>query len=287
MFDKFDHDKSGSIDDNEFQLLIRNLGYAVTAVEVKSLLKVLDSDGSGHVEKKEFATWWRRKDRWDMLQIEEHEKAAREDAATVFKQYSGEFQNKISRPNFSAFCKDLVSKGLTNKSEAKILEDLDSDQNGSVSYSEYLDWLVRTGPIKQRVAFDNGVGAELAAAARAKNAAAEDDYADGPPLKEDPKYGKFFKMLKIGVPMAQVRGKVEQEGLDGKMIECDPEKPRPLTAEEKAVRAAKRAAEAAETQDKEEAKKRAEAQKAAEQAQKEAEAQAEAEAEAAAARPAE
>jgi len=270
MFDKFDKDKSGSIDDGEFQLLVRNLGYAVTDAEVKSLLKVLDADGSGQIERKEFAAWWRRKDRWDMLSIAEDEKQAREDAALVFSQHSGEFENRIPKANFPNFCKDLVTKGLTNKSQQKILEDLDSDQNGYVSYNEYLDWLVRVGPIKQRVALDNGVGAELAAAARAKKGAADDDdFGDGPALKDDPQYGRFFKMLKMGVPLAQVRGKVVQEGLDGKMMECDPEKPKPLSPEEKAARAAKRAAEAAEAAEKEKVKQEAEAEaKAKEEAEK-------------------
>jgi hypothetical protein len=41
-------------------------------------------------------------------------------------------------------------------------------------------------------------------------------------LSEHPKYAKYFKMLKVGLPLAAVKLKAEAEGLDASMLERDP-----------------------------------------------------------------
>lgn len=44
----------------------------------------------------------------------------------------------------------------------------------------------------------------------------------GVALKDDPDYGKFFKMLKSGVPRMAVEMKMEQAGLDASLLDMDP-----------------------------------------------------------------
>jgi Ca2+-binding EF-hand superfamily protein len=51
--------------------------------------------------------------------------------------------------------------------------------------------------------------------------------AGGPPIKDDPEYAPFFKMLKVGVPMPVVQQKVAASGLDPSLLELDPDSPRP------------------------------------------------------------
>jgi hypothetical protein len=51
-----------------------------------------------------------------------------------------------------------------------------------------------------------------------------DDVDDGPPLKEDPDYGKYFKMLKMGLPMGAVKNAIQRDGKDPTMMDLDPEK---------------------------------------------------------------
>ena len=50
IFEKVDKDRSGSIDHKEFKALMRELGYELSFVEQESLLKQLDSNGSGRIE---------------------------------------------------------------------------------------------------------------------------------------------------------------------------------------------------------------------------------------------
>ena len=47
-------------------------------------------------------------------------------------------------------------------------------------------------------------------------------------LKDDPQYGRFFKMLKMGVPPQAVANKVAAEGLDPAVMSRDPEGPSPF-----------------------------------------------------------
>lgn len=56
----------------------------------------------------------------------------------------------------------------------------------------------------------------------------------GPPLKDDPVYGKFFKMLKVSVPVPAVKHKMMQEGLNPDVLDLDPEKPLPAKLTKKA-----------------------------------------------------
>ncbi|EJK49528.1 hypothetical protein THAOC_31592 [Thalassiosira oceanica] len=47
---------------------------------------------------------------------------------------------------------------------------------------------------------------------------------DGPPLKDDPEYVKFFKMLKMMIPEGAVRQAIQKEGKDVSILEMDPNK---------------------------------------------------------------
>ena len=50
------------------------------------------------------------------------------------------------------------------------------------------------------------------------------------PLKEDPKYAKFFKMLKMGLPRGAVVIKMTADGADPAVLDLDPDKPLPSKA---------------------------------------------------------
>lgn len=42
---------------------------------------------------------------------------------------------------------------------------------------------------------------------------------EGLPLKEDPAYAKYFKMLKLGLPMGAVKNAMERDGLDSSVMD--------------------------------------------------------------------
>merc|ERR1711862_298399 len=47
---------------------------------------------------------------------------------------------------------------------------------------------------------------------------------EGPPLKEDPDYSKYFKMLKMGLPVGAVKNALVQDGMDPAVMDLDSEK---------------------------------------------------------------
>jgi hypothetical protein len=53
-----------------------------------------------------------------------------------------------------------------------------------------------------------------------------------PALKDDPKYAKFFKMLKLGMPKEQVQHAMTRDGLDSSLLDQDPNQPAGLPLKE-------------------------------------------------------
>jgi hypothetical protein len=49
----------------------------------------------------------------------------------------------------------------------------------------------------------------------------------GVPLKEDPKYVKYFKMMKMGLPMPAVKHAMERDGIDSIVMDGDHNAPAP------------------------------------------------------------
>ena len=49
----------------------------------------------------------------------------------------------------------------------------------------------------------------------------------GLPLKDDPTYAPYFKMLKVRMPKQAVANKMVKDGLDPKVLDMDPEQPVP------------------------------------------------------------
>ncbi len=47
---------------------------------------------------------------------------------------------------------------------------------------------------------------------------------DGTPLKDDPEYSKYFKMIKMGMPKEQVLHALKRDGKDPKVLDLDPKK---------------------------------------------------------------
>ena len=46
-----------------------------------------------------------------------------------------------------------------------------------------------------------------------------------PPLKEDERFVKYFKMLAVGLPKGAVQNRMTKDGVDPSVLDMDPEKP--------------------------------------------------------------
>lgn len=61
VFDKFDSDKNGSIDRDEFAQFLAAIGRTMTPEQIDAGFKQIDRDGSGVIEFDEFVDWWEQK----------------------------------------------------------------------------------------------------------------------------------------------------------------------------------------------------------------------------------
>jgi hypothetical protein len=57
-----------------------------------------------------------------------------------------------------------------------------------------------------------------------KSQVSQGDSDDGPPLKDDPDYAKYFKMLTMGLPMGAVKNAIGRDGKDAAVMDLDPNK---------------------------------------------------------------
>jgi len=57
-----------------------------------------------------------------------------------------------------------------------------------------------------------------------KKSDADEEEDDGPALKDDPEYAKYWKMLKMGLPKDAARNALQRDGKDPAIIDLDPEK---------------------------------------------------------------
>ena len=143
MFEKFDRDRSGSIDAKEFQALCYNLGYMLTDAEIKFALLSLDANGSGKIERGEFQKWWGGADRWTRLFLDETALRQRQAAANVFRRFDPTGTGSIRNLSFEALHETLSEFGLTTKSVEQCRKDLDTNRDGCIQFKEYIEWLGR------------------------------------------------------------------------------------------------------------------------------------------------
>uniref|UniRef100_A0A7S3YG39 EF-hand domain-containing protein n=3 Tax=Lotharella globosa TaxID=91324 RepID=A0A7S3YG39_9EUKA len=143
IFEKFDTNKSGSIDTKEFQALCYNLGYMLTDTEIKYAILMLDKDGSGVIESSEFKQWWGSADRWSKLFLDEDGLRQRTAAANVFRRFDPTGSGNIKNCDFEALHATLVEFNLTTKTANECQRDLDSNRDGRIQFVEYIEWLGR------------------------------------------------------------------------------------------------------------------------------------------------
>lgn len=162
MFEKFDTDNSGQIDSKEFHQLCFAMGYALTEEEGKFAFRSLDADNSGELDKDEFAAWWKQKDRFAVLKLDEASLKLRQEAADVFNEFDSTKSGQITTADFDKFYAHLKEKKLTTKTKEKCLAELDSNGDKNIQFGEYIQWLTEGEAPPIKVAALSGIGPEVA-----------------------------------------------------------------------------------------------------------------------------
>merc|ERR1711879_377167 len=151
IFRKHDKDGSGSISNKEFGDLCYELGHHLTDKEIALAVKMIDTDGDGTIDYKEFFDWWRHDSRFANLQIPEADLMVINQWGEHFRKLDTDHSGTLDREEFKALHADLLAVKLTDKSYDKCLEDLDTDRSGDISFNEFISWLQRTREAREKM----------------------------------------------------------------------------------------------------------------------------------------
>ena len=136
LFGKYDKDNNGILDKQELSTLLKDdLGMTHEQAEMYSYL--LDKEGSQQISYEQFRAW---------IQSNEHYKTISDGtrfrflqkAIEIFKRYDADNNQALDKEEFKSLFLDLGGK---KKNFKKTINELDRDNNGVISFQEFLRWL--------------------------------------------------------------------------------------------------------------------------------------------------
>ncbi|KAJ3346089.1 hypothetical protein HDU83_003386 [Entophlyctis luteolus] len=149
LFALYDSDADGSISPAEFRRLCYDMGYFLSDSEIQMDVKILDLDGSGSITYDEFIKWWKRDDRFKMLQLSSTEMYRLRDIMCEFKKYDADGNGTIDIREFKTLFVALTKKKLVNKTLMAAMRELDSNHDGKVSFNEFVSWSIKAESVSR------------------------------------------------------------------------------------------------------------------------------------------
>mmetsp|Transcript_37236 Transcript_37236/g.99101 ORF Transcript_37236/g.99101 Transcript_37236/m.99101 type:complete len:1895 (+) Transcript_37236:92-5776(+) len=137
MFDMYDVDSSGSMDQNKVRLVFRSLGLECTDEEVQAFFQEVDLDGSGAIDFDEFCAAVGPR-----LVVNE---ALKGNIERVFDVFDAGKKGKLGPEEVRAVMMRLeaqLSKRVTDEEVEDMVVAMDADRDGLISQSEFLELLV-------------------------------------------------------------------------------------------------------------------------------------------------
>ncbi|KAI9090194.1 hypothetical protein DFS34DRAFT_377095 [Phlyctochytrium arcticum] len=142
VFDKYDADGSDTINVSEFRKLCYDMGHFLSDQELALAIRMLDADGNGEISYKEFISWWQKDHRFKSLQPSSQEMKELAQISSDFQRFDKDQSGCVDVREFRLLYVDLVKKGMTKKTLAGTLEELDNNRDGKVSFNEYAEWIL-------------------------------------------------------------------------------------------------------------------------------------------------
>jgi len=150
-FHKYDHDGNGSLDSQEFAVLMNELCKTLqlphpTDEELRLAMKQLDVDGNESISFEEFSQWWTDmyatiKEQWSPMT-----EAISEEAKQMFKHYDGDSSGYLERNEFSQFLTEFcVAVGMQKPSRKQVedaVKEMDKNGDNKISFEEFNHWWV-------------------------------------------------------------------------------------------------------------------------------------------------
>jgi len=143
IFRKYDTDGSKTISATELIAVCYDLGYYLTPEESDVALKLLDKDGRGSIDFKEFLQFWRDSDKFKKLDESQTERV--QQAIAYFRFFDKKNCGSVSHDEYASLHADLIKNNLLPASVtvAHGLETMDENRDGKVEFNEFMDYLDR------------------------------------------------------------------------------------------------------------------------------------------------
>ena len=137
LFSKYDLDQNGHLDKEELYKLLKD-DLSMTDEQAETYRHLLDRDGDSLVSFEEFQKWLLSGEKFRTINDKSRYHYLRR-AVEMFRQYDTDGNLVIDANEFHRLFKESGGKG--NKKEKDALQELDVDNNGIVSFQEFLKWL--------------------------------------------------------------------------------------------------------------------------------------------------
>ena len=135
LFQKYDRDSSGQLSVKEIpELLTNDLGLSTEEADTYTLL--LDKDASGSLSFDEFKSWLTSGEK--LKTVDSHRFNLMYKAVEMFKRIDADQSGSLDR---TEFVKLHAEVGGRPEYLDSALNALDSDQNGKISFFEFMKWL--------------------------------------------------------------------------------------------------------------------------------------------------
>jgi len=130
VFNTFDADGSGAIDEKELKQALDAMGYKPSDDDVKAMIAEVDADRSGKIEWSEFLKSLERKPK------KQHKEA---ELRKAFKEIDTDGNGGIDAKELRSLLEKMgVSDCVSQEDIEKMIEEVDCDKDGKVQYEEFL-----------------------------------------------------------------------------------------------------------------------------------------------------
>jgi centrin-3 len=133
-FTLFDADKTGSVDYHELKVAMRALGFAVKKADVLRLVRDVDIDETGRIDREQFIS---------ILTRQYSQRNPEEEIKKAFKLFDADNTGKISLKNMRLISKELGEDIRDDELQAMI-DEFDKDTDGQISESEFISIMKQT-----------------------------------------------------------------------------------------------------------------------------------------------
>lgn len=124
------------------------MGYYLSDDELAWAWTIVDQDGSGYVEYREFADWWKTSSRFEHLRMLDDEQMAIVcRLAELFQSHDRSHRGTLDQTQFVALRQALIEDGILDANEHRAcqFEEIDQGRDGRIHFNELIAWFKHVG----------------------------------------------------------------------------------------------------------------------------------------------